>query len=91
MIQTKRSVKIISLLVLSVLSILGITSFAADPSFSFIPASTGLKLHCNYIMGIVITPGGVSYNGFESTVKFDTGTTSINHISINPFFTSSTN
>ena len=87
-----RSAKIISLFVLGVLSILGIASFAADPSFSLsISSWTQLKLHCNYIMGVIINPGAVSYNWFDSTVKFDSGFATITHISINPFFTSSTN
>lgn len=72
------------------LSILGWITFAADPSFSLsVNSGTQLKLHCNYTMGIMINPGGVSYNGFDSTLKFDSGNVVINHISVNPFFTSS--
>lgn len=90
--RNNRSAKIIALCALCVLSILGFASFAADPSFSITPSSwTQLKLYCKYNFGIVINPGGQSYNGFDSTVHFDSGTVNISHVSINPFFTSTTN
>lgn len=92
MTKNTRSAKIISLFVLAVLSILGIQIFAADPSFSLtISSGTQLKLHCNYIMWVMLNPGSISYNGFDSTVKFDSGFATITHTAINPFFTSSTN
>ena len=83
--------KVIIFSLLSVLSILGVVTFAADPSFSLsVNSGTQLKLHCNYTMGIMINPWWVGYNGFDSTLKFDSGNVVINHISVNPFFTSST-
>lgn len=89
--HNKRSAKIILSLVLSVLSILSITSFAADPSFNITPIyGTQLKLYCEYNFGVVINPGGQSYNGFESTIKFNSGNVHISHQSIDPFFTSTT-
>lgn len=81
--------KCISLLVIWLLTILGMTTFAADPSFSIVPASTGLKLHCNYIMWVMINPNNIGYNWFESHIKFNNVVAAINHISVNPFFTTS--
>ncbi len=90
--QKNRSAKLVLSLVLGVLSILGISSFAADPSFSITPSSgTQLKLHCKYNFWILINPGGQTYNGFDSTLKFDSSSIAILHQSINPFFTSTTN
>jgi len=39
----------------------------------------------------VITPDGYRYNGFDSTVKFDSWNVILTHQSIDPFFTSTTN
>lgn len=83
--------KIIVTLVLSTLSILGIATFAADPSFSITPISgTQLKLYCTYNFGILINPNGQWYNGFDSTLKFDNANIALTHQSIDPFFTSTT-
>jgi hypothetical protein len=83
--------KIIIISLLSMLSTLGLVTFAADPSFSIsVNSGTQLKLHCNYTMGIMINPGGVSYNGFDSTLKFDDTNVAVNHMAINAFFNSTT-
>lgn len=88
---TSTTKKIIITLWLSLLSGLGVITFAADPSFSLsVSSGTQLKLHCNYTMGIMLNAWGVSYNGFDSTLKFDSGNVAITHISIDPFFTTST-
>lgn len=69
------------------LVLLGIT-FAADPSYNFLPASgTELKMHCNYNGNLYLKAGGQNYNAFESTINFDSTNLQINHVSINSPFT----
>lgn len=81
-----RSFKFLLFLVLGVLSVLGMKSFAADPSFSIIPAELTGKLHCNYIFNMKINSAGIAYNTFQSTIRFDSGNVFLSHISINPVF-----
>jgi len=89
--RNKRSAKIVATVVLGMLGMISIDIFAADPSFSITPTSgTQLKLHCAYNFGIIINPGGLGYNGFDSTLKFDNTNISVAHSSTNPFFTSTT-
>ena len=87
--RNNRSVKYLVLGMLWMLSLFGVSSFAADPSFSLLPASwaTNLKLYCNYSFGIYLNPGVLSYNGFDATIKFNSGEAMITHSSVNPFFT----
>jgi len=72
--------------VVGLLSILGMISFAADPSFSISPASFTGKLHCEYDLGMIINPNGMSYNAFQSTIRFESGYVLITPVSINPIF-----
>lgn len=89
--MTTSTKKIIITLWLSLLSGLGGITFGSDPSFSLsIASGTQLKLHCTYTMGIMLNAWGMSYNGFDSTLKLDSGNVMISHMSINPFFTTST-
>ena len=86
--RNNRLAKGIILSILAMLSIFGVSSFAANPSFSISPASgTVMKLYCKYSFGIYLNPGGLSYNGFDATIKFNTGEAMITHASVNPFFT----
>lgn len=84
---TGRLAKFMGAIALGALAVLPFASFSADPSFSITPASgTELKLHCLYDFGIVISPGGQSYNAFNSTLSFDHATISLWWFSVNPFF-----
>jgi hypothetical protein len=40
-------------------------------------------------MGVMINPAAISYNGFESHIRFDSWFVALNHISVHPFFTTS--
>lgn len=85
--KTQRNIfRLVLALVLGVLGILGTKSFAADPSFSIIPAQLTGKLYCNYRFYMRINPAGIAYNTFQSTIKFDSGNVQLTHISINPVF-----
>lgn len=83
----KYSAKFLFSVVLSILSILGATTFAANPSFSISPASMTGKLHCEYILGMIINPWGLGYRWFETTIRFDSGNTIITPDALNPIFT----
>jgi hypothetical protein len=72
--------------VLGLLSILGMISFAADPSFSISPASFTGKLHCEYSLAMILNPNGISYNAFQSTIRFESGYVLITPVSISPVF-----
>lgn len=86
--RNNRLAKRIILSILAMLSISGISTFAANPSFSVTPASwTVMKLYCTYSFWIYLNPGGLSYNGFDATIKFNTWEAMITHASVNPFFT----
>ncbi len=78
--------KITLFLVLGVLSILSMNTFADNPSFSVSPATLTGKLYCNYIFKMVLTPGGMGYNGFQSTIKFASGNILITPIAVNALF-----
>lgn len=73
-------------IVLGILSILGMITFAADPSFSISPASFTGKLHCEYSLAMIINPGGLSYNAFQSTIRFESGYVLVTPVSIAPVF-----
>lgn len=62
--------------------------FAADPSFYINPTSwTNLKLYCKYIFNIKLNAWWQNYNGFYSTIKFNSWEINISHSSIDSFFT----
>lgn len=66
--------------------------FAQSPNFSISPVSgTQLKLHCSYNFWIILDSNTLPYNGFDSTVQFDSWSVILTHQSVNPFFTSTTN
>ncbi|HBB04722.1 TPA: hypothetical protein DCZ39_07705 [Patescibacteria group bacterium] len=78
--------KIVTFVTLGLLSMLGMISFAADPSFSITPSSLTGKLHCGYTFGMILNPAGINYNGFSSTIKFDSGNVSLRGMTFNPIF-----
>ena len=78
--------KIVTFVTLGLLSMLGMMSFAANPSFSLTPSSFTGKLHCGYTFGMTLNPGGVDYNAFQSTIRFNSGNVAITPISIDPIF-----
>ncbi len=80
------SAKIILSFLLGLLSILGMTSFAANPSFSISPASFTGKLHCEYMFDMILNPGWLSYNAFQSTIRLESWNVLITPISIHPLF-----
>ena len=84
----KFSAKIIIFSALSILSIFGMKTFAANPSFNISPSTLTGKLYCYYVFNMVLNPGGIAYNSFQSTIKFDSGNIELTHISINSPFTS---
>jgi len=84
----KFSAKIFIFSILSVLSIFGMKTFAANPSFNISPSTLTGKLYCYYVFNMVLNPGGIAYNSFQSTIKFDSGNVELTHISINSPFTS---
>lgn len=60
------------------------TDFVTSQNFSFTPISGQiLKLYCNYDFNVVLTPVGQVYNGFASTVKFNSWEVSVLHKSVN--------
>lgn len=83
--------KIASFAALGLLSMLSTISFAADPSLSLTPSSFTGKLHCGYTFGMTLNPGTYTYNGFASTIRFDSGNVAITPISIHPIFNGYTN
>lgn len=62
-------------------------SFAANPSYNFLPASgSQLKLHCNYNGNLSLLAWWQNYNAFESTISYDSSNFSLIHGAINTPF-----
>lgn len=62
-------------------------SFAANPSYNFLPASgSELKLHCNYNWNLSLLAWWQNYNAFEATISYDSSNIFLTHGSINSPF-----
>lgn len=65
-------------------------SFAANPSYNFVPASgTQLKLQCNYTFNVSALVDSWSYNWFAYAIKFNSWDANLSHILIDPWFAES--